>query len=105
MKVVGKILALESYQKSFTNCFPLDLTAFIHVFHLKERFSNFKRSARRQKLLYNRGIITIKGWGEVTLLLKIRNRTSIFALKNVTYITDFLLNFVLLTVLKDQGFI
>ena len=105
MKVVGKASALQSYQKSSDNCSLLDSAASVHVFHSKERFSNFKRPARRQGLLCGGGIVPIEGWGEVALPLKIGNRTSILVLKNVAYISDFPLNLVSLAVLEDQGFI
>ena len=50
VKVVGKALALQSYQKSFNNSLILDMTASVHVFHSKERFSNIKRLVRREGL-------------------------------------------------------
>ena len=61
MKVVGKALVLQTYQKSFNNCSLLDSAAFVYVFHSKERFSNFKKLARRQNLQYDGGIIPIEG--------------------------------------------
>lgn len=105
MKVVGKTSALQSYQKLSNNCSLLILIAFIHIFHSKERFSNFERPAKKQKLLCDRKIILIKGWGEVALFLKIRNRISILVLKNIAYISGFSLNFILQAVLENQGFI
>lgn len=105
MKVVSKILALESYQKSFDNCLLLESTTFLYVFYLKERFSNLKRFVKKQKLLYSGEIIPIKGWREMTLSLRIKNQNSILVLKNVNYVSGFLLNLVLLAVLENQGFI
>ena len=105
VKVVGKASALQNYQKSSNNCSLLDLAASVHVFHSKERFSNFKWPVKRQELQCGGGIIPIEGWGKIALPLKIRNRTSILVLKNVTFISDFLLNILLLAVLENQGFI
>lgn len=61
IKVVGKALALQSYKKLSNNCLLLNSAASIFVFVSKERFNNFKRSAKRQKLLCNREIVLIEG--------------------------------------------
>ena len=105
MKVIDKVLVLENYQKSSNKYSLLESAASLYVFYLKERFSNFKRSIKKQRLLYSEKIIPIKGWGEMALLLKIKNQNSIFVLKNIKYVSGFLLNLVLLAVLGDQGFI
>ena len=105
MKVVGKASALQSYQKLSNNCSHFDSATFAYVFHSKERFNNFKTTARKQELLCDGAIVPIEGWGEVALFLSIGNRTLILMLRNVAYISGFLLNLVLLAVLEDQGFI
>lgn len=61
VKVISETLAFQSYQKSSDNCSLLNSAASIHVFHSKERFSNFKRPARRQELLYGKKIVQIEG--------------------------------------------
>ena len=104
--MVGRASALQSYRdKRFTeNCSLLDSAASVHVFHSKERFSYMRRPTRRQGLLRGGGVVPIEGWGEVTLPLKVGNRTSILVLKNVAYISNFPLNLVSLATLEDQGF-
>ena len=73
MKVVGKALILQNYKKLFENCLLLDLTTFIYVLYSKERFNNFKKFAKRQKLLYEENIALIKDWRKIALLLKVGN--------------------------------
>ena len=102
---MGKASALQNYQKLFNNCSRFDLATSVHVFYSKKRFSNFKRPARKQRLLCGRKIVPIQDWGKVALFLKIGNRTLILILRNVAYISGFSLNLVLLAVLEDQGFI
>lgn len=84
-------MTLQKYKKVSKNYLLLDLIFFIYVFYLKERFSDFKKLIRRQKLLYNKKIVLIKSWVKVVLSLKVKNWTSILILKNVTYISNFLL--------------
>lgn len=57
-----------------------------------------------KELFYTR-IIPIEDWRRVILPLKMENWTLIFVLKNITYIFSFLINFILLAVPKNQGFI
>lgn len=68
------------------------------------KFTNFRRAIRRQGLLCATEVISIKGWGEILLLLRIENRTSILVLKEVPYVSNFLLNLVSLACLEDEGF-
>lgn len=49
-------------------------------------------------------IVPIEGWGEVFLPMKVENRTSILMLRNVAYISNFPLNFILLGTLERKGF-
>ena len=58
---------------SDNNDLLLDTAASVHVFYDKNKFSNFKRATRGQELLCGIGVIMIKGWGEISLPLKIRN--------------------------------
>ena len=51
VKVVGKALALQSYQKSSNNCLLFDLAGSIQVFHSKKRFSNFKKVSKETRTL------------------------------------------------------
>lgn len=60
MKIIGKALALQSYQKLSDNYSLLDSAAFVYIFDLKERFSNFKKWTKRQRLLSDKKIIPIK---------------------------------------------
>lgn len=82
----------------------LDSTASVHVFHKKERFEKFKRVGTDQGLQCGNDIISIKGWGEVTLALKTRACTLLLTFKQVTFIANFPLNLVSLAGLEDKGF-
>lgn len=94
------------YKKSNAtgSCVLLDFAAFINVFYKKKRFSHFKKAFKKQKLLCGSGTILIKDWYEIFLPFKVENQTSIFVLKNITYISNFSINFVLLSILADDGF-
>lgn len=83
VKIVGKAFVLQNYQKSSNNCSLFDSAAFVYIFSLKKRFSNFKRPAKRQRFYYSRRIVPIEGWEEVALFLKIENWTLILVLKNI----------------------
>lgn len=83
--------------------FLLDSAASVHVFQNKARFSNFKMASRRVRLLCGQNIVKIEGWGNVSLSLKVENWILLLILKNATYISNFPLNLVLLSCLKDQG--
>ena len=82
----------------------LDSASSVHVFHNKDKFTNFKRATKGQGLLCGKEVITIKGWRKISLPLKIGNRTSILILKEVVYIPNFPLNSVSLGCLKDEGY-
>lgn len=86
VKVVSKTLALQSYQKLSNNYLLLDSAIFVYIFYLKKRFSNFGRPAKRQGLLFNKKIILIKSWEEVSLILKIQNlKLNTYAKKRFLY--------------------
>ena len=82
----------------------LDSVAFVHVFHDKDKFTNFRRVTKSQRLFYGTKIITIKSWGEISLTLKIENQISILILKEVAYILTFYLNLVLLDYLENKRY-
>ena len=104
MSVVGKVLAIQSYKNKRLSTTLLNSTASVHVFYSKDRFSNFKRPIKRQKLKCDRGIMPIEGWEEVFLSMKIRDWTSMLMLRNIAYVSNFLLNLVLLETLERKGF-
>ena len=81
----------------------LNSAAFVHIFHNKNKFTNFRRVTRGQGLLCGTKIIMIKGWGEISLPLRIGNQTSIFILKDIVYIPNFPLNLISLGWLEDKG--
>lgn len=105
---MGRASALSYWDvhshNSDNNYSLLDSAAFVHVFYDKDKFTNFKRATRGQGLLYSTEIITIEGQREVSLPLRIGNRTSILILKEVVYIPNFPLNLVSLGCLKNKGY-
>lgn len=103
---VGTALAIQIYKdKQLSENHSLfNSTASVHVFYSKKRFSYFKRPTKKQSLLYDRELVSIEGWGEVSLPLKVENQISLLVLKNVAYISSFSLNLVLLGVLENQSF-
>lgn len=104
MRIVGKTLAIQSYKNKRLSTTLLDSAASVHVFNSKDRFSNFRRLARGQKLKCGGEIMLIEGWREVFLPMKVGNWTSILMLRNVAYISNFLLNLILLGTLERKGF-
>lgn len=82
----------------------LDSATSVYIFYDKDKFTNFRRATRDQGSLCNIKVITIEGWGEISLPLRIRNRISILILKEVTYVPNFPLNLVWLGCLEDKGY-
>lgn len=82
----------------------LDSVASVHLFHDKDKFTNFKRAIRGQRLLCGTEVIRIEGWREISSLLRIGNRISILILKEVAYVSNFPLNLVSLGCLEDEGY-
>lgn len=83
------------------NYLLLDLAISIYIFHDKDKFINFKRVIKDQRLLYDTKIIIVKSWGEILLPLRIGNQISILILKEIAYVLDFLLKFVSLDWLEN----
>ena len=81
----------------------LDSAASVHVFHNMNKFTNFRTTTKGQGLLYGTEVIPIKRWGEISLQLKIENRTLILILKEVACVSNFPLNLVSLACLEDEG--
>ncbi len=81
-----------------------DSAASVHVLNVKEKFSNFKRRLKGQSLLFGSNVISIKGWGQILLPLKVKGRIKLLTLNNVAYISIFLLNLVSLGCLQKCGF-
>lgn len=82
----------------------LNFAASVYIFHKLDKFTNFKRAIREQKLFCGTEIILIKRWEEISLLLRIENWTSIMLLKEITYVLNFPLNLVLLAYFKDKDY-
>ncbi len=82
----------------------LDLAASVHVFNTKEKFSNFKRALKSQGLLFGSNIISIEGWGQISLPLKVKGKIKLLTLNNMAYISNFPLNLVSLGCLQKRGF-
>ena len=105
---MGKVLALlrwNMHSYNFDNNYLLlDSAASVYVFHDKDRFNNFKRAIKSQRLLCGIDTITIEGWGEISLPLRIGNQKSILILKKVAYVSNFPLNLVLLAYLEDKAY-
>ena len=89
---------------SDNNYLLFDSATSIHLFHDKNKFTNFKGATRSQGLLCGTEVITIKGWGEISLPLRIKNRTLILILKRVAYVPNFPLNLVSLGCFEDKGY-
>ncbi len=81
-----------------------DSAASVHVFNVKEKFSNFKRALKGQRLLFGSNVISIKGLGQISLPLKVKGRIKLLTLNNVGYISIFPLNLVSLGCLQKCGF-
>lgn len=58
---------------SNNNYLLLDSATFVYVFHDKNKFTNFRKVIRGQRLLYGTKVIIIKGWKEISLPLRIKN--------------------------------
>ena len=82
----------------------LDSAASVHVFNIKERFSISKRALKGQGLLYSSNIISIEGWRQISLPLKVKSQIKLQTPNNVVYISNFPLNFVSLNGLQKRGF-
>lgn len=50
-----------------------NLATSIYIFYNKNRFTNFKKATKNQKILYNINTIIIKDWGKISLLLRMKN--------------------------------
>ena len=62
---------------------PLDSAASVYVFNIKRRFSNFKRALKNQDLLCGSNVISIEGWGQISLLPKMKGRIKLLTLNNM----------------------
>ncbi len=82
----------------------LDSAASVHVFNIKERFSNFKKGLNGQSLLWGSKIISIKEWGYISLLLKVKCRIKLQTLNNVAWILNFSFNLLSHGCLQKSGF-
>ncbi len=82
----------------------LDSATSVHVFNIKERFSNFKKALKGQGLLCSGNVISIKGWRQISLPLKMKDQIKLLTLNNLVYITNFPLNVVSLGFLQKCGF-
>ncbi len=107
-KIMGRVSALSRWDldeyTTNNNYSLLNCAASVNVSHNMNKFTNFRTARKRQGLLFDTGVILIKGWGEISLALKIGNRTSILILKEVAYVSNFLWNLVSLSCLEDEGF-
>lgn len=78
----------------------MDSAASVHVFFNKQRFSKFWPAERNQVLQCGGGMVTIRGWGWVTLLLQDGRK---FMLVEVAYIPSFPVNLMSLARIQDRG--
>ncbi len=61
-KVMDKVSTLSQFDLNPRSSYTLmDSAASVHVFNIKERFSNFKRALKGQGLLCGSNVISIKG--------------------------------------------
>ena len=76
-KIMDKISAFsywDVHSHNFDSIYLLfNIAAFDYIFDNKDKFVSFKRATRGQGLLCDTEVITIKGWGEILLSLRIRN--------------------------------
>lgn len=70
-------------QNSDNDYLLLDSTAFIHDFHDKDRFINFRRATKGQELLCGMDNIIIEGWEEISSSLRIEDQTLILIPKEI----------------------
>ena len=105
---MGRVSAFSYWDKhshnSYNNYLLLDSATSVHVFYDKNRFINFRKAIKDQKLLYGTDTLAIEDWEKISLPLRIGNRTSILILKEVAYVSNFPLNLVSLTYLEDEGY-
>lgn len=103
---MGEILSLlhknMQSHNSNNNYLLFDFVTLVLNFHNKNRFTSFKKAIRGEKLIYGMDTIAIEGWGEMLLLWKIEDWTSILILKEIAYVSNFLFNLVSLIYLKDK---
>ncbi len=103
--VVHRVSAFSSFDlNSRSPNKLLDSAASVHVSNTKEKFSNFKRVLKGQGLLYGSNLISIEGWGQISLSLKVKSKIKLLTLNNVAYILNFPSNLVSLGCLQKHGF-
>ncbi len=61
-KIMYKVSALFQFDLNAQSPYILlESAAFVHVFNIKEKFSNFKKVLKGQSLLFGTNVISIKG--------------------------------------------
>ena len=101
-KVMYKVWTFSQFDlNARSSLILLDFATSVHVFNIKERFSNFKRAFKGHGLLCSSNIISIEGWGQVSLPLKVKDWIKLPTLNNVAYISNFFLNWFLLAICKN----
>ncbi len=104
-KIMYRVSALPQFDlNSWFSNILLDSAASVHVFNIKEKFSNFNRALKDQSLLCGSNVISIVGWKQISLPLKVKGQIELLTLNNMAYISNFLLNFVSLGCLQQRGF-
>lgn len=103
MSIVSALLHCNVQgNNSHYNSLLLHFAASIHVSYDKNKFTTFIKATRSQELLCSTKVVLIEGWGEILLLLRIGNPTSILIFQNVAYFPIFALNLALLACLNDE---
>ncbi len=103
-KVMYGVLALSQFDVNVRSPNkPLYSAASVHVFNIKGKFSNFKRALKDQGLLCGSNVMSIEGWGQISLPLKVKGRIKLLTLNNMAYILNFPFNLVSLGCLQKRG--
>lgn len=93
------------HNHNFDNDYSLPNSAiFVHVFYNKNMFTNFKKTIKDKKLLYDIDSLAIKGLRKISLSLRIKDQTLILILKKIAYVSNFHFNFVLFACFKDEEY-
>ncbi len=86
-KVMYRVSALSQFDHNSGSLDTLlDSAPSVYVLNIKERFSNFKRVIKGQRLLCGSNVISIEGWRQISLFLKMNSRIKLLTPSNVAYI-------------------
>ena len=89
----------QSSTLSLRNLIILDSEATIHVFNDLSQFSNFQKALHRDYLIIRSLEVSILSYEDVTL----QTAKEVLQLKNVIFCTNFVINLVSFSLLKEKN--